>query len=106
MPSDATTPEDSNAPTEPTPSGDVDPEAETDSFGEPAPLPFTPLTISVGVITLAFVVLGIFYITDHHAKRAVLAFILAAAALAATIYTYVATRETTDAASRETTDVA
>lgn len=106
MPSDATMPEDSSAPTEPTPSGDVDPEAESDSFGEPAPLPFTPLTISVGVITLAFLVLGIFYLTDHHTKRAILAFILAAAALAATIYTYVATRDTIAAARRETTDAA
>jgi hypothetical protein len=40
-------------------------------------------------------VLGGFYVSDSHSKRAILAFILAAGAVAATVYTAIATRPTT-----------
>jgi hypothetical protein len=53
-----------------------------------------PLTIALGVIAIAFLVLGGFYVSNSHTKRAVLAFILAAGAIAATVYTFVATRDT------------
>ncbi len=67
------------------PSEDVSDTAATASSN-----PITPLTISLGVIALAFLVLGGYYISAVHTKRAVVAFVLAAVAIAATVYAVIA----------------
>jgi hypothetical protein len=73
----------------------TEPQATTagDAPAADAPeLPVTPLTIALGVIAVALLVLGGFYVSNHHTKRAILVFVLAVVAIAATVYAYLATR--------------